>query len=156
MPYANSAKQKTYLAKYRQKNNNINRQAESARKKAWYQANKKRERSKRQARNYQDRHLLAQPIPVAFIDRRAPSGYTVKSLQWENLTPAQALQCFVREENGALRLRSEKQQLQWLKNRPDLRTAKLYSVIRGKIWFNRDAVLSLAELQELTSRLSAE
>jgi hypothetical protein len=154
MPYANTAKQKSYQTKYRQKRQASSkiRQTESTRKKAWYLANQKRERAKRSARNIQDRHLVGQPVEVALPDQRASAGHIIKTIPWEKLTPAQTLQCFHRDARGILQYRSPKQQLQWLKNRAPIHE-KQYSVIRDKVWFNRDAVLTITELKELARRL---
>lgn len=154
MPYLNPAQRKAYLAKYRDRQKSEReKKAESERKGNWYKANREREKAKREARNHQDRRLLNKPIPVVFPDGRSHRGHLVKNLYWEEMTPNQVLQCFTRDENGVLHLRGEKQQLQWLRGKTPTRD-KLYSVIRGKIWFNRDAILTIDELKELANRLN--
>ncbi|MFZ5805945.1 MAG: hypothetical protein ACOY3I_01875 [Verrucomicrobiota bacterium] len=152
MPYANLAQQKKYLAQYRKSSSRIIRQSESNRKKAWYEAHRERERVKRRARNFQERYLLKDAVPIVSFDQRKSKTYFLAQKTWDALTPQEALQCFYRDAHGVLRLRTEKQQLDWIKKN-DLSRRKPYSIIQGKIWFNRDCVLTLSEFKELASRL---
>jgi hypothetical protein len=155
MPYADASRQKKYLAQYRKsspRSSRMAQQSESNRKKMWYEAHRERERVKRRARNFQERYLLKETVPVVSFDQRKEKNHFMAQTTWRELSPQEVLQCFYRDANGILRLRTEKQQLDWLKKN-DLSRKKPYSIIQGKIWFNRDCVMTIQELKELASRL---
>jgi len=161
MPYRDPAKQKEALATWAAEQGTAYRKKRAAQKALWYQRRKKGLADPTKTIPVEDKRnkqtaLLKKAIPVVTLEGQGAKGHSITPTLFADMTPKEVHQCFRRDADGVLHLRTVSEQLDILRAYREAKSQagkRPYSVIQNKVFFNKDAILTVDELVLLATKL---